>query len=240
MTRSIFGRATSKLLLVGVAFAAIAGCESSTSSDSGTMASNSGTVVDGRDGQSYPWVKIGSQTWMARNLDYIGSATTLGQCYLNSPDSCHKYGRLYYWAEAMGASLTNDSSVLGASLPVRGICPVGWHLPSMPEWKKLSDTILDPRRAGVVLKSTSWTGSDSTGFHGLPVGDCYLLNTGVECSTGGQQTAFWSSTEYNANSAWNAVLVDSTLYPAGADSLGEYTYPYIYKRYAYSVRCLKD
>ena len=64
----------------------------------------------------YNTVKIGSQLWMAENLNY---KTGTSWCYENDEYNCNMYGRLYDWNTAIKA------------------CPGGWHLPTRREWSEV-------------------------------------------------------------------------------------------------------
>ncbi len=134
-----------------------------------------GWYLDMRDGQVYRTVKIGSQTWMAQNLNY---ATEKSACYYDYDYYCSRFGRLYYQSEALT------------------VCPKGWHLPSPEEWDELEDYVAnelgDSTEVGNSLKSIkSWTnemGSDLFGFSGLAsryFGEVYIC--------GGAHGVYWTS-----------------------------------------------
>lgn len=182
------------------------------SSDSFAQSDVEGNLTDARDGQTYRTVKIGSQTWMAQNLNY---ETADSYCYDDSASNCSKYGRLYIWAAA------------------KSVCPADWHLPSETEWETLFNSVGGQLTAGKVLKSKSdWAGngdgSDSFSFSSLPAGyrnsDGYYRNEG-------NLTYFWSSKEYDSDSAYVVYLY----YGYDFASLN-----YHNKVFWYSVRCLKD
>lgn len=189
-----------------------------------------GYVTDSRDGQLYRTVTIGTQTWMAQNLNYrntTGSSDTVGVCYNNSADSCAKYGRLYTWSEVMNGSTSSATSPSG----VQGICPTGWHVPSDAEWHTLIAVSMDSATSATNLKSTSgWisrNGTDTYGFRALPGG--YV--SGTSFNYVGYYGYWWSATEYGAADAWSR----------GMDNRGAYVYRYNYfKTYGFSLRCSKD
>ena len=116
-----------------------------------------GSMTDPRDGQTYKTVKIGSQTWMAENLNY---KTDSSFCYLDDVSNCAKYGRLYKLSTALGKPESECSGVGGkaCTLPpgdVQGVCPSGWHLPSRAEWDTLLAAAGGESVAGKFLKSSS-------------------------------------------------------------------------------------
>ena len=137
------------------------------------------SIVDSRDGRQYRTVGIGTQTWLAENLDYSDSATTpalsgASWCADNDTTNCAKYGRLYTWGVAMDSATTGcgDGKSCSASRP-RGICPEGWHLPDSTEWSVLIDAVGGKDDAARWLKSgqgTNWEywGNDFLGFAMLP------------------------------------------------------------------------
>lgn len=139
------------------------------------------TFTDSRDGYVYPLVKIGSQIWMAKNLNY--NSTYGSFCYEDDTSNCDRYGRLYDWETALTA------------------CPNGWHLPSLDEWLDLLEWASP--NPGLNLKSISgWNengnGRDSFGFAVLPAGRLYA---GEHYGHIGFHTSLWSSDEKDANQA---------------------------------------
>ena len=142
-------------------------------------ATASGTFTDSRDGQTYKWVKIGTQTWMAQSLNYKVDSSW---CPDKDPTYCSAgYGRLYQWAAAMNLDTSyNNKHWQGSdSLKHQGICPSGWHIPTDSEWGVLIAYVgIDS--AGIKLKSISgWkdtagnsagNGTDKYSFNVLPSG----------------------------------------------------------------------
>lgn len=179
-----------------------------------------GTLTDERDGQTYKTVKIGTQTWMAENLNYAYLQPTAeldssSFCYRDSASYCEKYGRLYSWDVAIN------------------ICPDGWHLPDTTEWNTLFAAVGGSSTAGKMLKSTSgWknsgNGTDAYSFAVLPAG---YGDNGKTYDFEGSDADFWSSTEDDSGSAYDVLMNyhDDVVY---LFNLG--------KRQAFSVRCVKD
>ena len=227
---------------------------SSAKSSSSSVASSSsvlGTMTDERDGQTYKTVKIGTQTWMAENLNYaytgvpykVGGhiSDSTSWCYDNDPANCAKYGRLYTWAAAMDSVGTWSTNGKGcgygkkcsSSYPVRGICPEGWHLPTKAYFIALGGSGM----ASKMLKSASgWddyegkngNGTDAYSFAALPAG--YRDDDGSYYGEG-KQAIFWSSTENNWDDA-NLMFL--------SNEYGSATLFSFFKFDGYSVRCLKD
>jgi uncharacterized protein (TIGR02145 family) len=174
------------------------------------------SFTDSRDKQVYALIKIGTQTWMAQNLNFVTSSS---RSYKLSSDSASKYGQLYDWNDATTA------------------CPTGWHLPSDAEWTKLESTVGGSATAGTALKSTSgWSGGgngkNTSGFNALPGG---YYNT-YDGSTGsGQYAVWWTSTEQNAGyTAYTRMLIYSLI-----GSSSTYFFPGNESGTYNSVRCLK-
>lgn len=171
-----------------------------------------GSMTDARDGQKYKTVKIGTQTWMAQNLNY---ETANSYCYNDTASNCAKYGRLYTWAAAKSA------------------CPTGWHLPSHTEWNTLFAAVGGQSIAGSKFKSASgWydngNGTNDFSFSALPAG--FRKDYGGY-GYEGYRANFWSSTEDNSYQAYRMDLS----YASDNAYLNNY-----YKGYGFSVRCLKD
>jgi uncharacterized protein (TIGR02145 family) len=185
--------------------------------------------VKDKEGNSYKTVRIGNQIWMAENLrsffyrngDIIkGEYTSIIEMMKNKssdqktedlpynpdeesafqgeeeqlppylqPEYVNTYGVLYTYDEVMSE---------------QGICPIGWHIPSMPEWNTLIQYLGGPDLAAVKLKETGtshWmnisNATNSSGFTALPSGfineDEVMQNRNTGITSVGYKTSWWSS-----------------------------------------------
>lgn len=93
----------------------------------------------------YKTVTIGNQTWFAENLKVkpvsetasaagAGKTEKLYAC-LDGEETCNVVG--YTWDVAMGNLDGSEFEIDEVELPVQGLCPEGWHVPSSYEWRNL-------------------------------------------------------------------------------------------------------
>jgi uncharacterized protein (TIGR02145 family) len=222
---------------------------------SSSSVAQSGTFTDARDGLTYKWVKIGTQTWMAENLSFASSTgnkvflCNLATVIYVETSSCQGIfrmdGFLYDWAAATGQT-SNTTLYTNVPEKFRGICPVGWHLPSDAEWNTLATYV--GANAGTKLKSTiGWAkgiagesngnGTDDYGFNAEPIG--YYTGTGASPTNYRSLGIWWTITQYsNGTHAYNRAMLDTR---ADITKLGVEIYDYSTLKTNYlSVRCVKD
>jgi len=168
---------------------------------------------------------IGTQTWMGENLNCDVPSS---KCYDNDPANCAKYGRFYDWATAMGIDAKYnhewwDADNSKINEKHKGICPEGWHIPSIGDWRVLRNYAGSAK----LMATSGWytgygyiVGTDEYGFTALAV---------PEGSTSG--ASWWSASEDNV--PINALLVSM-------DNVGGAGITYDHKYYSKSVRCLQD
>jgi len=137
-----------------------------------------GSLTDSRDSKEYKTVVIGTQEWMAENLNYDDGAEN-SVCYDNLEINCNKYGKLYKFYSALT------------------VCPEGWHLPSKADWNRLVD-YAGTRYAAKLKAKKGWNGSDNYGFAALPAGR--YEEKGFNSS--GSAAWFWVSMEVDYYGAW--------------------------------------
>jgi len=118
------------------------------------------------DGNIYPMVVIGEQTWMRKNLrvTHYADGTPIphvkenwnlltqeskAYCwYNNSPHYAYAYGALYTWRAVMNGAESSDEN----PSEVQGVCPDGWHVPSDQEWQEMEIYLgMDPGEADTIV-----------------------------------------------------------------------------------------
>ena len=185
-------------------------------------------------------IKIGTQTWMKKNLDVTRyrngdhipqvtdsvswtALTTGAYCYFKNDSATYAatYGKLYNWYAV------NDP---------RGLAPVGWHVPSDKEWTTLTDFLGGDSVAGGKLKETGllhWRSpnkqaTNTTGFTALPGGS--RTNNGFFNSLN-LYCQFWSSRGFGTTRAYFRSL--NSISP-------RINRDYCEKEFAFYVRCVRN
>ena len=236
----------------------------------GCLSSCGSPFTDSRDGKSYKTVKIGSQCWMAENMNY-GTCMPLGTpggqtnnsivekyCVnTNGTDnyfSCTcPYGGLYEFGEAVqylnGATNTTSWSPVPSG-NVQGVCPIGWHIPTVAEWTILTNYLsanstyycggVNTQIAKSMASTSGWN-SDATicnvgniqntnntsGFNAFPGGYSWTDSVDDVSFMG----YWWMATEENA---WNAWYMYLSYFKA---TVSQNSFD---KSYGISVRCVRD
>lgn len=200
-------------------------------------------------GQTYNTVQIGSQCWLKENLnvgtiipgnlDQSDNGTIEKYCYNDSTINCDKYGGLYQWAEAVqyeNGATNSTSPNPSFTANVQGICPNGWHIPSIGEFFTLNKIVNDNGNAlksigqGVITNNMDGRGTNTSGFSALLTGS-YDMNKNFEGL--GNYTDFWSTLDPDIN----------IVYILSLDKFNYNTDLYDFfavKVYGVSVRCIKD
>jgi len=172
------------------------------------------------DGISYPVAKIDGYCWMTENLR-TPTPGALAYSSTLSPDeqaNAQNYGFLYTWREAAGG--TDDPQRINGY--VRGICPNGWHLPTVREIN-----VLRTNSADALSAEGAWpglTGNNASGFNALPAG--YFNGSSQRFEGLHSITYFHGDSE---ETAFSIRYYCCTVIPEH-EGVGN----------AYSVRCVKD
>jgi uncharacterized protein (TIGR02145 family) len=190
------------------------------------------------EGQTYKTVGIGTQMWMAENLNYNVSGSL---CYGGDDSNCVKYGRLYDWATAMALPSSCNSNNINecSNWANKGICPDGWHVPTEWEWYVLYNYVGGADVAGRHLKATEgWTSCNSSGSVGNFCEDTY----GFKALPGGLRASNFS--DINVTGRWwtsSGDTYERAYYRQMTNnSESSSMYESWFKQYFASIRCMKD
>lgn len=209
-----------------------------------------GQMTDSRDSTKYNTVTYNidgkAQTWLAENLKY---KSTDGVYFWNDamdlPDSvalipyesCLE-DNSYTYCDSLQAEKGNfdyekiwsiTDSVKAAGKTYQGICPDGWHLPDVSEWKKLRDYVTEK------VDERTLNGVDAMAIAGFRESDAeegtvYVvkIDSSVQDLVGGLSSTVFSV--YAEGSNWHYVSRKERLKSWYADV----------QKNALFVRCVKD
>ena len=200
------------------------------------------TITD-IDGNTYNTVMIGSQCWLKENLKVTKYADNTSIAKSNADSDTEPYytdpemnaangaGYLYNWSAVMNGAASSSANPSG----VRGICPVGWHVPSDEEFDVLATYVKSKpeylcnsnnnNNAKALAATIGW---DNTSTACTPGNDPSNNNatgfSAIENTSG--YADFWTATQGNYYIGYNG-----TSFSHVNNSL---------KENFFGVRCLKD
>ncbi|MBE0647291.1 MAG: fibrobacter succinogenes major paralogous domain-containing protein [Bacteroidales bacterium] len=202
-------------------------------------------IVSDVDGNDYQTVMIGNQEWMAENLKVTHYNTMAPIPNVSGYDDWTKLSSgAYSWYD-------NDYQIYGSAYGAlynfytvedpRGLCPVGWHVPSLAEWDTLFAYLGGYPVAGGKLKSSltalyehpfwlppNYLGTNESGFAAFPGGFRSFSGGGY---SGLGPSGYWWTTSIDHENVVGIWI--STSYAGAFSELHS-------KNSGLSVRCIKD
>ena len=245
--------------------------------DDGLPCPNAATVTD-RDGNIYNTLQLGSQCWIKENLrtTHYADNTVIPASKNDEYSDIEPYryapgqdeslvitcGYLYNRPAVMYGDSSSSLNPSG----VQGICPTGWHVPSLAEWTQLTDYVSSQSQyvcggnsmniAKALAANIGWNGSyggdichpaymlssnNATGFSMLPAGYSRVVTSNlfpyVDCPSLGSEAYFWSTTYHAYDALANPPAHQYKAIRCYGSQIGSY---YNYGNRGYSVRCLRN
>jgi|GEM_PF-5174790 len=179
-----------------------------------------GTLED-YDGNSYKWIGIGKQVWMAQDLrvTHFPNGTEIqnvedGAQWANLEDD--DYSDAYCITEESAVLYTYSAAIAdnweNCNKAGQGICPDGWHIPSNDEWTVLIDFLSE--------NGYAWDGKIGS----KKVAKALASKTGwkfdnLNCNEGdvGKDPNLNNSSRFNAKSQGGRSSTDGDFYSIGKD-----------------------
>lgn len=152
-------------------------------------------LEDDRTGRVYDVIKIGNQTWMAENLTFQIEGS---YCYKNDCKNIY-LGRYYDWWDAHNY-YSKDSS----TWPIQGVCPNGWHIPTLADWDTLFNYVKEQNNGHYISKTLmthqkwgdiEYAGTNTYGFEVIPSSYIYVENGHVRSPSLSSRVLFMVSDE---------------------------------------------
>ena len=183
------------------------------------------SLTDIRDGKTYGTVQIASQCWMSENLRFgteIPAAipqtdNCTGERYVQGAGPVVN-NTFYQWDEVMNYTTSPGG---------QGLCPPGWHIPTLTEWGTLMGNFFGPGMSGSWLKDFYL----ANGFDSHQIGLFYQNNTWAYGSGNYSGAMYWTSEAAGSDRASargiNTFNLSVSWYNARRSD-------------AFNVRCLKD
>lgn len=195
-------------------------------------------------------VTIGTQTWMKNNLN-VGTMIPAAQqqanngviekwCYNNTELNCTLYGGWYQWNELMAYQTAAGS---------KGICPEGFHVPTVEEFYVLINYCGGSEQAGNALiarnaafwKFYMWKPTNSTGFTALGNGYVVKGKSGLQKLIGTFWTSSWKPyADVEGYEQYASTPGTNPVYFIGNNWGPPFKPGLRYPEDGYGVRCIKD
>lgn len=186
-------------------------------------------INDARDGKTYPYVSVGNTLWMSRNMAFEEK----GKPYASCKAMADVFGMYYTGEEA-------DE-----------VCPSGWRLPSVADWKALCENVSGNSGDDAFLNAAGglmanayfnkvrmwefWPAvkiTNKSGFCAIPTGYASVGSGGLTFEGYKSYAAYWAS-DFTAGGKRQYVYI----YEATPDLMVGSVHK---GAFAASVRCIKD